>query len=279
MGPTGHRSRLRGGALLLLAGLWLVGLPAAAAGSDESASPGVAPAAPGAPAVEADDAQADAVGGPSNDGRRENGAIEFFIRGGVFMWPLLFCAILGLGTILERLLTFQRAHTKTRLLMAAVVAALKESGVDAAKEICLRARGPIAAILHAGLLKVDRGPAAVERAIDNSGALEMAFLQRGLIILPTVANIAPLLGFLGTVSGLIHACEAIASVDQVSAKIVASGIGEALITMLCGLAIAIPMQGMYNYFVSRIDQFVAEMEETAVELLDTLTDMSAAPRA
>jgi len=203
---------------------------------------------------------------------RESGAVEFFIKGGVFMWPLLVCAVIGLAVIFERLFTLQRAHTSTRRLMSAIIGTLKSRGVGAAQEICMKTRGPIAAILHAGLSKVDRGPGAVEKAIENSGAIEMAFLQRGLLILATVANIAPLLGFLGTVSGMIHAFEAIAAAEQVSAKVVANGIAEALITTLAGLTIAIPAQAMYNYFILRIDAFVIEMEESSIELLDALTE-------
>jgi biopolymer transport protein ExbB len=113
----------------------------------------------------------------------------------------------------------------------------------------------------------------VEKAIESAGTIEMAFLQRGLIILASIANVAPLLGFLGTVSGMIHAFEAIAAAEQVSAKLVATGISEALITTATGLMIAIPVQLMNNFFISRIDRFVLEMEEASIELVDTLVDM------
>jgi len=214
---------------------------------------------------------------PAQD--RESGFVELFKKGGKFMWALLLLAVVALAVILERAFSLQRAQTNTRKLMSAVISNLKSKGVEAAQEICMRTRGPIAAILHAGLSKVDRGPAAVEKAIENSGAIEMSFLQRGLPVLSTVANIAPLLGFLGTVSGMINAFEAIAAAEQVSAKVVASGISEALITTMSGLVIAIPAQMMYNFYVSRIDRFVIEMEESSVELLDTLTDLESTPAA
>ncbi|MBM3316233.1 MAG: MotA/TolQ/ExbB proton channel family protein [Candidatus Eisenbacteria bacterium] len=211
---------------------------------------------------------------------RQSAFVEFFQKGGNFMWPLLLCALLGLAVTLERLFTMQRAHTDTRKLMTAVVASLRNGrGVGEAKEICMNTRGPIAAILHAGLTKVERGPAAVEKAIETSGAIEMSFLQRGLVILSSVANISPLVGFLGTVSGMINAFEAIAAAEQVSAKVVASGISEALITTMTGLVIAIPAQAMFNFFITRIDRFVTEMEESAVELLDTLTDLEVGQRS
>lgn len=201
------------------------------------------------------------------------GAVEFFRQGGDFMYALLFCSLLGLAVILERLWTLQRAHVNTRRLMTSVLGALREDGVEAAKGICTKTRGPIAAILHSGLLRADKGPEAVEKAIESAGAIEMSFLERGLVVLSTISNVAPMLGFSGTVSGMIHAFQAIAAAEQVSAKLVATGISEALITTLSGLLIAIPVQAAHNYFVSRIDRFVMEMEESSVDLVDTLVDM------
>ncbi|MBD3336291.1 MAG: MotA/TolQ/ExbB proton channel family protein [Candidatus Eisenbacteria bacterium] len=198
--------------------------------------------------------------------------LELFQAGGNFMWPLLLTSIIGLAVILERMFTLQRAHTNTRRLMERILQDLKSDGVGAAIETCTRTRGPIAAILHAGLLKAHKGPEAVEKAIENAGTIEMSFLQRGLIWLATVANIAPLMGFLGTVSGMINAFEAIAAAEQVSAKVVAKGISEALITTATGLLIAIPVQTAHNYFVARIDRFVLEMEESSVELVDALSE-------
>jgi len=235
--------------LVALVSIWL----AAACAGAQQATPSGAQAQPGAPS-----------GG---------GIIDVFDRGGLYMWPLLACAVAGLAVIAERLYTLQRARINTRKLMSAIVTELRERGVEGAKEICLNTRGPIAAILHAGLSKVDHGPAAVEKAIENSGAVELAFLSRGLPILASVISIGPLLGFLGTVSGMINAFQHIAAADHASARIVARGISEALITTMAGLTIAVPAQIAYNYFLARIDGFVVEMEETSVELLDTLAEM------
>lgn len=201
-----------------------------------------------------------------------SGVLELFDAGGMFMWPLLVTSIIGLAVILERIFTLQRAHTNTRNLMEKILQNLKGSGIAAAIEACTRTRGPIAAVLHAGLLKAPKGPAAVEKAIEDAGTIEMAFLQRGLIWLATVANVAPLIGFLGTVSGMINAFEAIAAAEQVSAKVVAKGISEALITTATGLLIAIPVQTAHNYFVARIDRFVLEMEESSVELVEAISE-------
>jgi biopolymer transport protein ExbB len=201
--------------------------------------------------------------------------LEKFNQGGTFMWPLLIASIIGLAVILERFWTLSRARVNTTNLMSQMNTALKQDGLQGGIEVCQRTRGPIAAILHAGLMRASKGPEAVEKAIESAGTIEMAFLQRGLIILASIANVAPLLGFLGTVSGMIHAFEAIAAAEQVSAKLVATGISEALITTATGLMIAIPVQLANNFFISRIDRFVLEMEEASIELVDTLVDMEA----
>ncbi len=210
---------------------------------------------------------------PEGGGIAQNGLIEFFNKGGNFMWGLLALSIIGVAVIIERAITLQKAKADVRGLMEKVVGALKQGKLDEAMDICAQTRGPIPQILHAGLRQAKKGTAAVEKAIETAGIIEMSFLERGLIILATVANVAPLLGFLGTVSGMISAFEAIAQAEQVSAKLVASGISEALITTMSGLIIAIPTQIAHNLFVQRIDRFVVEMEDSAAELIDTLASM------
>ncbi len=201
---------------------------------------------------------------------KESGLVELFLKGGGFMYPLLIASIIGVAVIIERALTLSRARTDVRKLMKRVLDALHSKGVDAAAAECERTKGPIAAILHAGLKRAERGTEAVERAIETAGTIETSFLERGLIWLATLATIAPLLGFLGTVSGMIRAFNAIAEAEQVNAKLVASGISEALITTATGLLVAIPMQAFHNFFVAQIDRFIIEMEETTADLVDTL---------
>jgi biopolymer transport protein ExbB len=201
---------------------------------------------------------------------RESGLVTLFFKGGNFMYALLVTSIIGVAVIIERLITLTRARTDTRRLMKKVLDALHSKGVEAAAQECERTRGPIASILHAGLKRADMGTEAVERSIVAAGTVETSFLERGLIWLSTVATVAPLLGFLGTVSGMIRAFNAIAEAEQVNAKLVASGISEALITTATGLIIAIPMQTFHNYFVSQIDRFIIEMEESSADLVDTL---------
>jgi biopolymer transport protein ExbB len=208
--------------------------------------------------------------------------VELFIKGGPFMWPLLFSLIVGIAVAFVKFWTLTRASINTRKFLAKIKGALSTGGVDAATEICVNTRGPVASIFHAGLLRAGRGVEHVEKAIEGAATIEMAFLERGMVWLATVANIAPLLGFLGTVSGMIKAFEAIALAGDIEPSLVASGISEALITTASGLAIAIPIQALHNFFVSRIDKLIIEMEESSSDLVDTLTEIeqrSGAPEA
>jgi biopolymer transport protein ExbB len=205
----------------------------------------------------------------------KTGMGELFVKGGTFMWWILLVAVTGFVFIIERMWTLNRARVNTRRLIGTVITTLRNDGVQAASEECQKVRGPIAAILYAGLQKSDKGREAVEKAIATAGTIEMSFLERGLIWVSSVTTIAPLLGFLGTVSGMINAFEAIAASEQVNAKLVASGISEALITTASGLVVAIPATIAYNYFISSIDRYVIEMEETSAELIEELERMKA----
>jgi len=204
---------------------------------------------------------------------KRSGIGQNYVKGGFFMHFLLTCSLIALVFIIERAWTLSRARVNVKSLMMRVVRALREEGPQAALEVCQSTRGPIAAILHSGLLRAARGPAAVEKAIETSGTIEMSFLERGLVALATIANVAPLLGFLGTVSGMISAFAAIAAAEQVSAKLVAKGIQEALITTATGLIIAVPVTIAHSFFVSQIDRFIIEMEEANAELMDELLEM------
>jgi biopolymer transport protein ExbB len=275
-------TRFRTWVYVVTVGLLLLASAGACVGQEEAAQPaeGMEGTIEGAPAdssladllasVETPVEQAEAPKAGIMARLRESGLVTLFIKGSTFMWPLLITSIIGVAVIIERLITLTRARTDTRRLMKRVLDALHSKGVEAAAEECEKTRGPIASILHAGLKRADMGAEAVERSIVAAGTVETAFLERGLIWLSTVATIAPLLGFLGTVSGMIRAFNAIAEAEQVNAKLVASGISEALITTAAGLIIAIPMQAFHNYFVSLIDRFITEMEESSADLVDTL---------
>jgi len=199
--------------------------------------------------------------------------VELFIKGGNFMWPLLLMLFFGLVVSFERLYTLSKAHINSKEFIAQVQESLKQGGPEAAAEVCSNTPGPVSSVLHAGLLRLDRGLDHVEKGITEAGAVEMAFLERGMVWLSTVANIAPLLGFLGTVSGMIGAFEAIAAAGDVEPSIVASGISEALITTASGLIIAIPIQAFHNFFVSKIDKIIIDMQEASTQFVEELTQL------
>lgn len=198
--------------------------------------------------------------------------VEWFLKGGEFMWPILACLVLGIAISIERLWTLTRASINTRKFLAQIKSSLEAGGIPAATELCANTRGPVASIFHAGLLRADRGIEHVEKAIMNAGSIEMAFLERGLVWLATIVSIAPMLGFLGTVVGMVKAFDAIAKANDISPSIVASGIMIALLTTLFGLIVAIIIQAAHNYFVSKVDRLVVDMEESSVDLVDTLIE-------
>jgi biopolymer transport protein ExbB len=200
--------------------------------------------------------------------------VKMFIDGGVFMWPILGMNILGFVFVIERFWSLSRASINTRKFMLNLKKALSDGGVEKALDLCSRTRGPIASIFHAGLQRFDKGIEAVEKSIVAAGSVEMAYLEKNLVWLSMSVALAPMLGFIGTVSGMIHAFDAIAAANDISPSIVASGIAEALITTLYGLTVAIPVQLCYNYFTSRIDKLVVDMEEASTDLVDSLADIN-----
>ncbi|GAB4297174.1 MAG: MotA/TolQ/ExbB proton channel family protein [Ignavibacteriaceae bacterium] len=209
----------------------------------------------------------------TNDSGVLNWLTEKFVAGGGFMWPILACLVLGLAFSFERLWTLSRARVNTKDFIVKVKRALDEGGVEAAKEVCASTRGPVASVFHAGLLRADEGLEAAEKAIIAYGGIEMSFLERGMIWISTFITIAPMLGFTGTVQGMIEAFDAIKEAAQISPAIVAEGISIALLTTLFGLVVAMILQVFYNYFISRIDRLVGDMEESSVELIDALYEI------
>ena len=196
-----------------------------------------------------------------------------FIAGGAFMYPILGSLIGGLGFSFERIWSLSRASMNTKKFIVQVKDALTSGGVDEAMKVCENTRGSIASVFHAGLLRANEGIDAAEKAIMAYGAIEMGFLERGLIWISTFITIAPMLGFTGTVQGMITAFDAISEAAQISPAIVADGISVALLTTLFGLVVAMILQIFYNYFVSRIDRLVGDMEESSIELIDLLYEM------
>ncbi len=202
-----------------------------------------------------------------------NELVQRFNEGGGFMWPVLICLVIGLAIGIERIITLNLADTNTRKFLANVKGALDEGGVSRALEVCENTRGPVASVFHAGLLRADEGITAVEKAVVSYGSIEMSFLERGLVWLSLFISVAPMLGFLGTVWGMVEAFDAIEQAGDISPSLVAGGIKVALLTTVGGLVVAIILQFFYNYAVSKIDRIVVEMEEASVELIDSLVLM------
>lgn len=196
--------------------------------------------------------------------------LELFHDGGFFMYPILALMIIGVAIALERLYTLSRSSISNEKLLQRIRKSLEDGGIEEAKKICAQTRGPVASIIMAGLLRVDEGIESVEKAISNAGTVEMAFLERGLVWLSTIVSLAPMLGFTGTVQGMVIAFQQIEKANDISPAIVAGGISVALLTTLFGLVVAMAMSLAYNYFTNQIDHLTIDMEESSVELIDTL---------
>ena len=198
--------------------------------------------------------------------------VELFQNGGWAMWPILFLLIIGIAVAIERFYNLSRAAIDADEFFKGLEKAIQSGGPDKAAQLCSETRGPVASVIHAGLLRLHRGIDHVEKAVENSGAVEMAFLERGMVWLSTVANLAPMVGFLGTVSGMINAFQTIKEAGDVEPSMVAGGISEALITTAAGLIVGIIIQFCYNFFASRIDKIIADMTEQTAAFIDLLAE-------
>jgi biopolymer transport protein ExbB len=199
---------------------------------------------------------------------------SFLQIGGPVMYLILASSIVALAFIIERFIALYRAKINVNEFLSKIRKALivNHSVRDAIK-ICEQYRGPVASIMKAGLLKYGQPKEDVQKTIENAALYEMGRLERGLMVLATVANIAPLLGFFGTVTGMIRSFDALAAAGMTNPGLVASGIKEALYTTAFGLGVAIPVQMAYNYFMSRINRFVRDIETAANMLLETFGEM------
>jgi biopolymer transport protein ExbB len=196
--------------------------------------------------------------------------VQYSHDGGNFMWPILVALVFGLGFTLERIYSLMMSRIDSKTFFDDITKIIDNDGAEAALELCEQTQGPVSAIFHAGLSRLHRGLAEVEKAIQNAGALEMAFLEKNMIWLNAVITIAPMLGFTGTVIGMISAFDAIKAANDISPAVVAGGISQALLTTAFGLVVAMIIQTFQNLFVSRIDKLVLEMEEQSVKIMDHL---------
>ena len=199
--------------------------------------------------------------------------VYYFLEGGAFMWPILLTLLFGLAFVIERAYSLMMSAVDSQTFFESVSQSIKENGTDAAVQVCSETEGPVASIFHAGLSKVSRGLDEVEKAIQNAGAIEMAFLEKNMIWLNAVITIAPMLGFTGTVVGMIAAFDAIKAANDISPAVVAGGISQALLTTAFGLIVAMIIQTFQNVFVARIDKLVLDMEEQSIKILDHLQEL------
>ncbi len=194
-----------------------------------------------------------------------------FIEGGAgFMGIVALCLILGLAVSIERIIYLSLATSNSKKLLEDVEQALATGGVEAAKEICRNTRGPVASIFYQGLSRVNEGIDVVEKSIISYGGVQTAQLEKNLSWIGLFIGLAPMLGFLGTVIGMIEAFDRIQQAGDISATIVAGGIKVALITTVTGLIVAIILQVFYNFIVSRIESIVSDMEDSSISMLDIL---------
>ncbi len=196
---------------------------------------------------------------------------KYFIDGDWrFMSFVLVCLILGLAFCIERIITLNIATTNTDKLLSRIDEKLKSGDVQGAMEVCKSTQGPTASILYEGLKNADDGPEAVEKAIVSYGSVQMGLLEKGLVWISLFIAIAPMLGFMGTVIGMIQAFDRIEAVGDLSPSVVAGGIKVALLTTVFGLIVAIILQIFYNYIVSKIDGIVNKMEDASIALVDIM---------
>jgi biopolymer transport protein ExbB len=194
-----------------------------------------------------------------------------FIEGGVeFMWPILICLILGLAIAIERIITLNLATTNTDKLLSKIEDALAKGGIEAAKDVTKNTKGPVASIFTQGLMRSSEGIDMVEKSIVSYGGVEMARLERGLIWISLFISLGPMLGFFGTVIGMVQAFDAIEAAGDISPQVVAGGMKVALITTVGGLIVGMVPQIFYNYLVSKIDGLVNSMEDASITLVDIL---------
>ncbi len=194
-----------------------------------------------------------------------------FIEGGAgFMGSILLTLIFGLALVIERIIYLNLATTNTTKLLKNVEDALESGGVEAAKEVCRNTRGPVASIFYQGLERANEGIEMAEKAVISYGSVQMGLLEKNLSWISLFIAIAPMLGFMGTVIGMIDAFDKIQVAGTVSAQLVAGGIKIALITTVSGLIVAIILQVFYNYILSKIDSITVSMEDASISLIDIL---------
>ncbi len=198
---------------------------------------------------------------------------EIFLKGGVLMWAILLCSVIALAVVIDRFITLRKAKINVPAFLVRLRGFIKNQDMNGALSFCMQEKSPMANMVRKGLKKFNLGHQRVKEAIENAGRQEVSNLEKGLSILATVAGVAPLLGFLGTVTGMIQAFMTIEDLaGAANPSDLAGGIWEALTTTAFGLIVGIPALAFYNYFVNRVKRFVGDMETVANDVVDTVQD-------
>ena len=257
--------------VLAVAGLMAVSATIASAQDEQAAS---AAATEVAAAAADDDVEIDPFNVKSEIPLHQALKTKFIEGGAGFMSLIIICLIIGLALAIERILYLTFSKTNTKKLVEKVEAALAEGGIEAAKDVCRETRGPVASIFYQGLLRYDQGVDVVEKTIVSYGSVQMSNMENGLSWISLFIAIAPSLGFLGTVIGMIQAFDAIQAAGDISPNVVAGGMKVALITTVGGLIVAMILQVFYNYILAKIDSITIDMEDSSICLIDALTKYS-----
>ena len=258
-------------AMFALVGAMFLGASSAYAQEGETTTDSTATAPTEEPAPAAQEVAAAEDTAPAEEATFHQMIKEKFIEGGVeYMWPILICLILGLAVSIERIITLNLATVNTKKLLGQIEDALAKGGVEAAKEVTKNTRGPIASIFTQGLMRAPEGIDMVEKSVVSYGGVEMGRLERGLIWISLFISLGPMLGFFGTVIGMVQAFDAIEAAGDISPQVVAGGMKVALITTVGGLIVGMILQILYNYLVSKIDSLVNSMEDASISLVDIL---------
>jgi len=201
---------------------------------------------------------------------------SIFLKGGIVMWFILACSVIGLTVIIDRYIVIRKAKINVPAFMVRIRGMLKKKDVTGAISYCMEEKSPVANIIRKGLTKYKLGHERVKEAIENAGRQEISKLEKGLAVLASISGIAPLLGFLGTVTGMITAFMTIEDLaGSANPSDLAGGIWEALLTTAFGLMVGIPALAFYNYFISAVKKLVGDMETVANDVVDIIQDSSA----
>ena len=198
--------------------------------------------------------------------------VHYFLEGGNFMWPILISLLFGIGFAIERFYSLMMSAVDSQTFFDEITSAIDENGATDAVQLCKETEGPVSAIFHAGLSKMHRGLDDVEKAIQNAGSIEMAFLEKNMIWLNAVITIAPMIGFTGTVVGMISAFDAIKAANDISPAVVAGGISVALLTTAFGLVVALILQLLQNTVMYIIDNQVVTLQKSTSLVINSITD-------